>query len=96
MTILFALLLACAGDGRVDEILALTGDPVAGEAVFDAHCAACHGTAGSGGSGGALSGGDPSGVAEVVLLGEEDMPAFDGDLDDQEIADVVAYVTEVL
>ena len=91
MTILFALLLACAGEGRVDDILALTGDPVAGEAVFDSSCASCHGAAGSGGSGG-----DPQGVAETVLFGNDEMPAFDGDLSDQEIADVVAYVTEVL
>lgn len=96
MTILFALLLACAGEGRVDDILALTGDPVAGEAVFDSSCASCHGAAGSGGSGGALSGGDPQGVAETVLFGNDEMPAFDGDLSDQEIAEVVAYVTEVL
>jgi hypothetical protein len=31
-----------------------------------------------------------------VLSGEDSMPAFDGDLSDQEIADVVAFVIDGL
>ena len=96
--ILFSLLFACANEqGRVDDILALDGDPVNGEAVFAAECATCHAEDGTGGSGPNIAGGvSPEKVAEFVLFGEEDMPAYDGDLEDQDIADVVAFVSEVL
>ena len=85
----------CGSKGaRVDDILALEGDPVNGAEVYAANCASCHAADGSGGSGPNIQGEDEDAeVAEVVLEGEEDMPAFDGDLTDQEIADVVAYVT---
>jgi mono/diheme cytochrome c family protein len=93
-----ALLAACGGkDDRVDEILALDGDADAGAEVFASTCAGCHGADGGGGSGPNLQGEDEvEEVTEVVLYGEEEMPGFDGDLTDQEIADVVAYVTEAL
>ena len=35
-------------------------------------------------------------MTEIVLNGEGDMPSYDGYLSDQEIADVVAYVIDVL
>lgn len=91
---------ACSGDegenegGRVDDILALTGDSAAGAGVFADNCAVCHGADGTGGSGpDVTSEDDEAEVAEVVLFGEEEMTPFDGVLTDQEIADVVAYVT---
>ena len=98
MLLFISLLVACGGEGRIDDVLALDGDAVAGESVFADECASCHGVDGTGGSGPDLRGegeGDEE-IAEAVLFGEGDMPAFDGDLDDQDIADVVAYVVETL
>lgn len=90
---LLSLSLACASADRVDDIMALTGDPASGATVYAAECASCHGADGTGGSGPNITGEDEAEeIAEYVLFGEGDMPAFDGDLTDQEIADVVAYV----
>lgn len=88
------------GEGdRVDDILALTGDAAAGEAVYTANCAVCHGADGTG---------DPPSfpditietdeavVAQQVLEGGEGMTPYDGVIPDQDIADVVAYVVETL
>lgn len=98
MLILLPLLVACGGDGRIDDVLALEGDPTNGEAVYLDTCASCHGDDGSGGSGPDIASESESEdeLAEVILFGEEDMPAFDGDLTDQEIADVIAYLVDVL
>lgn len=92
-------LAACGGgsdDDGVDAILALDGDPVAGEAVYASTCAACHGADGEGGSGPAMAGivADESDadIVEVVLDGEGSMPPQD--LTDQEVADVLAYLIE--
>ena len=74
------------------------GDASAGAAVFaSAGCGGCHvfEPAGSeGGAGPALDGtllADDE-LREIVAFGNGAMPAFDGDLSDQEIADVAAYV----
>ena len=93
---LFAI--ACGGKtGRVDDINALEGDSDNGAEVFAANCAGCHAADGTGGSGPDITGEDDQDeVTEVVLEGEGSMPAYDGDLTDQEIADVVAYVIDVL
>lgn len=88
-------LVACGGD-RAEGILALEGDATAGEAVYVAECASCHGEDGGGGSGPAVNTeSEASEIVEVVLEGEEEMPAFP-DLSDQAIADLTAYVIEVL
>ena len=91
-------LVACGGengDERVDDILALEGDVVAGEAVFAAECAVCHGDSGEGGSGpamsGAIGGFDDADLIGVVVNGVGSMPDL-ADLPDQDIADVTAYV----
>lgn len=90
---LLTLMVACGGADRVDDVMALTGDAAAGATVYANDCASCHGADGSGDSGPSIIGEDESEeIAEVVLFGEDDMPAFDGDLSDQDIADVVAYV----
>jgi mono/diheme cytochrome c family protein len=98
MLALLPLILACGGDGRIDDVLALEGDPTNGEAVYLDTCAGCHGEDGTGGSAEGIVGEDEGEdeLAEVILFGEDEMPAFDGDLTDQEIADVIAFVTDVL
>lgn len=90
---LLSLAIACGGGDRVDDIMALTGDAANGATVFAAECESCHGADGTGDSGPDITGETESEeIAEYVLFGEEDMPAFDGELTDQEIADVVAFV----
>jgi len=91
-------LVACGGengDDRVDVILALEGDVAAGESVFAAECAVCHGDSGEGGSGPAMSevvgGLDDAALIGVVVDGVGSMPDL-SDLPDQDIADVTAYV----
>ena len=77
--------------------LALEGDATNGAEVYAVNCAGCHGADGGGGSGPNIQGEDSEEeVASVILEGEDSMPSFDGDLTDQEIADVVAFVTTVL
>lgn len=73
------------------------GEPSAGRAVFETHCAACHGDQAQGrGAAPALTGVvDRLGaqtVADVVRDGRGGMPAFGNRLDAQEVADLVAYL----
>jgi cytochrome c551 len=98
LTFITLFAMACGGKaGRVDDINALEGDSDNGAIVFADNCAACHGADGTGGSGPDITGEDDQDeVTDVVLNGEDEMPAYDGDLSDQEIADVVAYVLDVL
>lgn len=73
----------------------LDGDSTNGEAVFSANCASCHGADGTGGSGPNLvaeAGEDDAEWVEVILGGEDTMPAFVDVLTDQEIADVLAWL----
>lgn len=87
------LVFAGCGGSRVDDVLALTGDAAAGQAVYQARCALCHGDNGEGGTGPAIAGEDElEELVEVVLFGEGDMSGFDGVISDQEVADVVAFV----
>lgn len=83
------------------EAAAAQGDPERGEAVFRANCAMCHGTDASGMMGmhpalrGAVQRLGEDGVEVTVRKGRATrppMPAWEGRLSDQEIADVVAYV----
>lgn len=97
---LAAFAAACAGgskDETTDEPTdAIVGDATAGGTVYSNNCAGCHSADGSGGSG-------PSLIAEVpelsddeittaVLEGKGGMPSFD--LDDQEMADLLAYLRD--
>lgn len=75
-----------------------TGDAAAGEAVFaSAGCGGCH-TLDAAGAAGAIgpnldeSKPDAALVVERVTNGKGSMPSFSGQLDDQEIQDVAAYV----
>jgi len=91
--ILLGFLLACGGD-RTEDILALTGDADAGASVYTSECAGCHGADGEGGVGPAMTTVVPAHTdaqfVDVVLVGVGEMPAHDY-MDDQEIADVLAY-----
>ena len=92
-------LMACGDEGegdaaRVDTILSLSGDDVNGETVYSDNCAVCHGINGEGGSGPSMaqaSGESDEEIVSVVLTGEDEMPSFDN-LEDQDIADVLAYI----
>lgn len=85
--------LACGPSSRSDIILGLTGDAAAGEATYAADCAACHGADGQSGSANKdIREGGEDLVEEVLSGNDEGMPAFDEQLSDQEIADLLAYV----
>jgi mono/diheme cytochrome c family protein len=85
-------LIACANAGRVDTIVALEGDAANGATLYATTCAGCHGADGQGGSGPRATGRDAVEVASVILSGEEEMPAYADQFDDQEIADIIAWL----
>lgn len=74
------------------------GDAAAGEQIFADNCAVCHGADGGGDTAPSLQrpelADNPERVADQVRNGGGGMPAFEGDLSEQQIADVTAYVTE--
>jgi cytochrome c553 len=78
-----------------------TGDAAAGKAVFaSAGCGGCHALADAGSTGSVgpnLDDAEPSLelVVDRVTNGKGVMPAFDGDLTEQQIQDVAAYVSSV-
>ncbi|MCB9674068.1 MAG: cytochrome c [Alphaproteobacteria bacterium] len=82
---------------RVDTILALTGDAATGGDVYTARCASCHNADGSGGIGPSLVTEIPASTDEAVLTvvidGEGSMPS-NGDLADQDLADLLAYLNQ--
>lgn len=82
--------------------LELTGDPAAGKPLFS-NCAGCHVLADAGANGNVGPNLDSSKptleiVVQRVALGQGAMPAFSkakgGQLDDQQVADVSAYVVQ--
>lgn len=90
--------------GQTEDIpaLELTGDPAAGKALFS-NCAGCHTLADAGASGTVGPNLDSSKpplelVVQRVALGQGGMPAFSkakgGQFDDQQVADVSAYVVQ--
>lgn len=95
-------------ENRAEDILGLTGEPVHGEAVFVANCVECHRLSGLGvddpadpGAGQNLTEAageveEDAEFVEIILDGEEEMPGFGATLDDQEIADVIAYIHDSL
>jgi mono/diheme cytochrome c family protein len=75
------------------------GDAAAGKAVFTENCGSCHTMADAGTTGTVgpnLDDAQPSldKVVTQVTNGGGAMPAFEGQLSEQEIADVAAYVSE--
>lgn len=78
------------------------GDAGAGQAVYAANCAACHGSTGAGGVAGggawtpAVTAYDTTTITEAIRVGPFQMPAFGEDIiSDQDAADVGAFVEEV-
>lgn len=99
-TFLIGLLpaLVLSGCGRTNQILSLDGSAAAGETVFVANCSGCHGIDGLGGEdkvGANLTEKTyaPELIIDTVLDGAgTTMPSFANRLENQEIADVAAYI----
>ena len=94
-------LAACGGDGggtpdTPPQQVVDAGNPAQGREVFAGNCAACHGGQGEGGSGPGLAGKseytDPEAVVDQIRDGGGGMPAFEGRLSEQELADVSAFI----
>jgi cytochrome c6 len=82
------------GEGKEE---ASGGDAAAGASVFAENCAGCHGETGEGGAAGPDLREMPlaqteSGTVEQVTNGGGAMPAFGGQLSEEEISDVAAFV----
>jgi len=75
------------------------GDPAAGETIFAENCAGCHGEDGYGGAGGPDLRTMPlaqteEGAIQQVTNGGGGMPPFGGQLSEEEITDVAAFVVQ--
>lgn len=75
------------------------GDPAAGETIFAENCAGCHGEDGHGGAGGPDLRTMPlaqteEGAVQQVTNGGGGMPPFGGQLSEEEITDVAAFVVQ--
>jgi cytochrome c551 len=75
------------------------GDPEAGAVVFSENCSTCHGATGHGGNGGPDLTTMPlaqseEGAIQQVTNGGGGMPAFGGQLSEEEIENVAAYVAQ--
>lgn len=74
--------------------------PALGRQVFIANCAECHGLGGEGGMGVRLAGSaraaNEANVLDAVRFGRGMMPAFQAQLEPDDLSAVVAYVTQVL
>ncbi len=81
---------------RAARILAATGEPSRGAALFATNCARCHGADGTGDFGPNLYDRvpmrDDDTLARRLLLGLGPMPAWDSVLSDQELADLLAFL----
>lgn len=94
---------AGVGGDRTSTIADLDGDVANGEAVYTANCVVCHLTDGTGETNGGV--GDDLVLAfsesdddleyiDVILNGEGEMTAFGSSLEDQDIADLMAYMRD--
>lgn len=106
---LILIVSACGGGGDEEGSESDTGNESGGEStaqgdvdngskVFENNCLSCHGKEGAGGSGPSLQGdeiaSDYDKTVKQVKNGGGGMPAFEGQLSEQEIADVATYITE--
>ena len=75
------------------------GNATAGEPLYKAACLACHGEAGTGGHGGGptlLTNLQPEQISLVTTTGRNNMPTFRDVYTPDQIADVSAYIVQVL
>ncbi len=93
---LLALSLLGCPTGRVGDVLRLDGDADAGEALYEEHCLACHGSGGVGTvRGPELTGwGAEPATVSLLLEGTEEMESY-AFLDDQQLADLIAFLDEL-
>jgi mono/diheme cytochrome c family protein len=86
----FALTAATSASGQDQELV------TAGEAVYSAHCGACHGerllNPGSSFDLRRLGAGDRARFDKSVMEGKGQMPAWDGVLDEKEMNQLWAYI----
>ncbi len=89
-----------AVDEATSDVGAGGGDAAAGKEVFTANCASCHTLADAGATAAVgpnldESAPDQASVEAKVRTGGGGMPAFEGQLSDDEIVNVAAYVASV-
>ena len=88
-------LIGCTPSERAIEISQLDTNVRAGEPLYQTLCSGCHGTQGRGRIGPNLVAHiehhDIEEFADYILEGPGSMPSF-GYLDNQEIADIIAYI----
>lgn len=96
---MLALGAVACGDPRADDVAALTGNADAGKPLFDSNCSTCHGADGTGGtfdeSVVKAQSKDDAYIADYVINGDGQMPAFGDSFSDQQIADIIAYVRKL-
>ncbi|MFO0595143.1 MAG: cytochrome c [Myxococcaceae bacterium] len=93
-------LTACGPMTREDRVAAMTGSVTAGQTLYMAQCASCHGTDGKGTASGVTLV-DPAktkmatALITVIINGKKgtDMAAY-GAFTDQQIADLYAYIKQ--
>jgi cytochrome c551 len=86
-------------EGEAGATAAAGGDPESGAVVFSENCSTCHGATGHGGNGGPDLRTMPlakteEGAIQQVTNGGGGMPAFGGQLSEEEIENVAAYVVQ--
>ncbi len=91
--------IACGPSDHAVSIAKLTGNAENGKTLYESaepsSCSSCHGPLGKGGSGPNIVnevGSETEEFIDVILTGEDSMPGYDSTLEDQEIADIIAYL----
>ena len=90
---LLALPLVAACGSDTSGITSLTGNATSGQALYASNCQSCHGATGTqraNAVGEAKN--DPANAAAVILDGKDEMPGYSGQLSDQQVADIIAYL----
>jgi mono/diheme cytochrome c family protein len=81
-----------------DKILALEGDAVKGQILYENNCASCHGMEGEGISGPSLVEWVPqltgTEILQTIVEGPGEMTEFGDYFDDQQLADILEYLTQ--
>jgi mono/diheme cytochrome c family protein len=93
-----ALAAGAGGCGRnYDKILALEGNATKGQILYQGQCYSCHGMDGEGLSGPSLRELVPqltgTEILQSIVDGHDETTDFEADFDDQQLADILEYVT---